>query len=292
VKENPVTADPIASRLEVAHRIAAAYEPGHRPDIFAVAGSTGAGRADRWSDLEIDCYWSEVPTDGERLAPITRLGGELENLWAYDPDDHEWSEDYRLDGLGVTVSNFLGSTVEDMIDELVDAGEIDDVEQYRFAAISCSRALIGGDTLARWKSRIAVMPDPVAVSLVTESLDPDAIPGWHSRSALLERGDEIALRATIAAVAESVVPAVLAINRVYRPHRFAKWQRALLSECAHLPQGLETELRAMWDADLQASLDHAERLLDATVDCAETVLGTQLPEVREDLARQRTVWEG
>lgn len=287
-----MTVDPIACRLEAARRIVEAYEPGHRPDVFAVAGSTGAGRADRWSDLEVDCYWSEVPTDEERIAPITRLGGELENLWGYDPDDHEWSEDYRLDGLGVTVSNFLCTTVEDMIGELVDAGEIDDVEQYRFAAISCSRALRGSATLARWRSRIAVMPDPVAVSLVEEALDPDAIPGWNSRSALLERGDEIALRATVAAVAECVVPAVLAINRVYRPHRFAKWQRALLAGCTHFPRGFEEELRGMWGPDLQASLAHAERLLTATIECAETVLGVQLPEVREELAKQRTVWEG
>jgi hypothetical protein len=37
-----------------------------------VAGSVGAGIADRFSDLELDCYWACPPADADRLAPSAR----------------------------------------------------------------------------------------------------------------------------------------------------------------------------------------------------------------------------
>ncbi len=77
---------------------------------LAVAGSVGAGLADRFSDLELDCYWSSPPGDADRTGPIRALGGQLTGWWDYDAGDREWSEDYLLGGLGVTVSNFTAGT--------------------------------------------------------------------------------------------------------------------------------------------------------------------------------------
>src|SRR5439155_18435609 len=91
---------------------ARAYQPNPKLAALVVAGSVGTGLADRFSDLELDCYWFSPPSDRDRTGPIHALGGELEALWAYDHDEEEWSEDYRLGELGVTVSNFLTGTIE------------------------------------------------------------------------------------------------------------------------------------------------------------------------------------
>jgi len=66
-----------AWRMAVAERAAAAYAPNRRLAVFAVAGSVGTGWADRFSDLEVDCYWHEPPEDRDRLAPIEALGGQI-----------------------------------------------------------------------------------------------------------------------------------------------------------------------------------------------------------------------
>src|ERR1700677_4025608 len=100
-----------AWRMRVAERAAAAYAGNRNLAAMAVAGSVGADVADQFSDLELDCYWVRPPTDAERLAPVRVLGGELTDLWDYDEDDEEWSEDYLVGELGVTVSNFLVSSV-------------------------------------------------------------------------------------------------------------------------------------------------------------------------------------
>ena len=39
-----------------------------------MAGSTRRGSADRYSDLEIDVYWSAPPTDAERRAAAEGSG--------------------------------------------------------------------------------------------------------------------------------------------------------------------------------------------------------------------------
>src|ERR1700689_5253713 len=71
-------------RLAVARTAADAYAGNRRLAAFVVAGSVGAGLADEFSDLELDCYWSEPPSDRDRLAPIDSLGGRLEAFWDFD----------------------------------------------------------------------------------------------------------------------------------------------------------------------------------------------------------------
>ena len=106
---------------------------------LAVAGSVGAGIADRFSDLELDCYWVRPPTDTDRLTPVRALGGQLTALWDYDQDDEEWSEDYLVGELGITVSNFLVSSVERFLDDVVIRASTDPVRHMRLAALQRCR---------------------------------------------------------------------------------------------------------------------------------------------------------
>src|SRR5215469_12892719 len=100
----------VAWRMEQARRASQAYAGNPKLAALAVAGSVGSGLADRFSDLELDCYWFTAPGDLDRTSPVAALGGELTDLWDFDQDDEEWSEEYRLGELGVTVSNFLTSS--------------------------------------------------------------------------------------------------------------------------------------------------------------------------------------
>jgi hypothetical protein len=60
-------------RLAVARRAAAAYTLNPKLAALTVAGSVGAGLADRFSDLEPDCYWSAGPSDRAFQAAETLL---------------------------------------------------------------------------------------------------------------------------------------------------------------------------------------------------------------------------
>src|ERR1700733_16052001 len=127
---------------------------------LAVAGSVGAGLADRFSDLELDCYWFRPPTEAERLAPVRSLGGELTALWDYDQDDEEWSDDYRVGELDITVSNFLVSAAERFLDDVVLRASTDPVRHMRLAAFQRSCPLLGAELIASWRGGGGGLPPP------------------------------------------------------------------------------------------------------------------------------------
>jgi hypothetical protein len=124
--------------------------------------------------------------------------------------------------------------------------------------------------------------------MVHQWLAPDALPGWSAREALASRGDEIALHSLLASVQTAVLGAVLAINRVYVPHRIAKWQRHMLAGLAVTPARLADRLHALVSAASAAqALDQAEALLIETVDVAEKRTGIDLAEFRQILSERR-----
>ena len=88
-------------RLALAERVARAYASNDKLAALTVAGSVGTGLADRFSDLELDCYWFDPPGDLDRSGPVHVLGGELEALWDYGRCC--WRQDICLDGLPAVI---------------------------------------------------------------------------------------------------------------------------------------------------------------------------------------------
>ncbi len=96
-------------RFEIATRVAASYRKNPKVRAIMVAGSVGRGVADRYSDLELDVYYAEPPTEEERIAAARECGGDGVELCA---DAIEWEEQFYVNGLHTATSAFLVSTVE------------------------------------------------------------------------------------------------------------------------------------------------------------------------------------
>lgn len=170
-------------RMALAGQAGQVYAANERLAVLAVAGSVGTGQADRYSDLELDCYWLGAPTDHDRTAPVEVLGGQLEALWDYDSGEEEWSEDYQLGDLGVTVSNFLVTTAERFIDDVVLRADTDPVKHMRLAAIQRSVPLAGAELAGSWRARAGRYPDDLVVRMVGSALAPAVLAGWAARQA-------------------------------------------------------------------------------------------------------------
>jgi hypothetical protein len=247
----------------------------------------GAGFADRWSDLEVDCYWHEPPSDDDRRRPISVLGADVKGFWDYDEDEEEWSEDHQLGALSVTISNFTVTTAERFLGAVLNDIDLDPVKHYRLAAIGNSRALRGARTLQGWRDRLAGYPDALIVGQLEGFLHPDRLPGWTARQALTERGDTIAVHFLLSAITHGIFNAVLAINRTFQPHRLPKWQRRLLGNLPLRPARLESRLQDIWRREPLAALADAEALVYETIDLAERELGRRLSLLRAALAERR-----
>jgi hypothetical protein len=189
----------------------------------------------------------------------------------------------------VTVSNFVVGTAERWLDAVTSQADTDPVKHMRLAAIQCSRPLVGAELIGGWRERADRYPDRLVTAMVEQSLAPDALPGWSAREALAFRGDDIALHFLLVSVQQAVLGAVLALNRVYQPHRLAKWQRHLLSGLQVKPGRLADRLHGLSAASATQALAQAEILLTDTVDLAEANAQVSLDEFREVLAERRAV---
>lgn len=278
-----------AWRMAVARQAAMAYTGNRNVAALAVAGSVGAGIADRFSDLELDCYWVSPPADADRLAPVRALAGELTALWDYDQDDEEWSEDYRVGELDITVSNFLVSSVERFLDDVVLRASTDPVRHMRLAALQRSRPLLGAQQMASWRTRADAFPGILVAALVEQALAPAALRGWAARDALVSRGDDLAVSDLLSRAGHAVVRAVLALNRSYLPHGQLKWQHHLITGLRLAPAQLAERLKSM-SADPPAdALRAAEALLAETADLAEEHSDADISAFRETLSERRRV---
>jgi ADP-ribose pyrophosphatase YjhB (NUDIX family) len=276
-----------AWRMTLARQVAEAYAGNPNVAALAVAGSVGAGLADRFSDLELDCYWTRPPTDADRLRPVEAVGGSLLDLWDFDEDDEEWSEDYRVGQLDVTVSNFLVSSIDRFLDDVVLAASTEPVRHMRLAAIQRSRPLIGVDLMASWRARADTFPDELVAALVEQALTPEALRGWAAREALVSRGDNLAVTDLLARAGHAVVRAVLALNRVYLPHRQLKWQRHLVAGLSLAPDRLAERLGSLATGRPATALRTAETLLAETAALAEAHSGADISAFREELSERR-----
>jgi len=260
-------------RLRAAERVAVAYGPAPNLAVAAVAGSVGAGLANRRSDLELDCYWREPASDEDRRKPILVLDADLEGFWDYDEDEEEWSEVYQLGPLAVTISNFTVTTVERLLAAVLNDSDLDPVKHYRLAAIGSGRALRGAQALDTWRERLGTYPDALVVAVVEAVLNPDRFPGWTARQALAERGDTIAVHSLLSAVAQGIFSAVLAINRIFQPHQLPKWQRHVLGTLPLRPTRIESRLDDIWHRGPLDAIAEAEALMYDTIELAEQELG-------------------
>ena len=277
-----------AWRMTVARgAVATGYAGNPNVAALAVAGSVGAGLADRFSDLELDCYWFRPPADAERLAPVRSLGAELTALWDYDQDDEEWSDDYRVGELDITVSNFLVSSAERFLDDVVLRASTDPVRHMRLAAFQRSRPLLGAEMMASWRARADAFPARLVTALVEQALAPEALRGWAAREALVSRGDGLALGDLLARAGYAAVKVVLALNRVYLPHRQLKWQRHLIAGLGLVPERLAERLESMSASPPKEGIQTAEALLAEIAALAEAHSGADISGFREALLERR-----
>jgi hypothetical protein len=276
-----------AWRLAVAERAARVYASNPKLAALTAAGSVGAGLADRFSDLELDCYWFDAPSDRDRCGPVEVLGGELEALWDYDHDEQEWSDDYRLSDLGVTVSSFLVSTIDRVIDDVVVRADTDPVKHMRMAALHRCRPLYGPELISSWRARAAMYPGTLAAAMIERALSPDALEGWGNREALARRGDDLAVRDLLSRAGQAVFGAVLAVNGVYSPHRMIKWQRHLIGELDLMPEHFAERLVLLGAGSNLRALREAETLLADTVQLVQAHTGADISSFCEELSRRR-----
>jgi hypothetical protein len=272
-------------RLERGRWVAELYAENPKLRALVVAGSVGRGWADEWSDIELDLFWSEPPTDRDRMSVIERAGGTIVSF--YPLEDEEWSDAYLVNGLKFEVSAFLVSTLDRHIADVIDQYDATVEKQLRLAALQNSIALHGEDLIARWREKIADYPDALAEKIIRDNVD---FGGWNTVELSFARGDLLLAYDLLSKVQKQVMAVLLALNRTYMGHPRGKWLVHFAEGMRYKPEQFEERMLYALRA---GSVDGA-REMDGVIEETFALVEQQFPqidltEIKRDVRFRRTL---
>ncbi len=281
-------ADATAWRLALAQRIAAAYARQPNAQVVMVAGSVGRGRADHYSDIEIDVYYARPPTEQERIAAVEACSGVVEAL---AEDDDEWEEQMLLDGFHAASSTFLIATMERYLMEVVDRAEIAPAAQVRLSSLQHAIPVKGHEQVELWRSKAARYPDELVYAMLRENLPFDGF--WYAEEMLAARDDLLLLYHLFVKVEQQIIGALLGLNRIYLPTpSHMKWMDEMIAAMTIKPPDLSARLKHAFHTAPLAGVQTLKAVIAETLTLVETHLLTfDTTPYRDNLKRVRPVWD-
>lgn len=276
-------------RFVLAERIAASYARNPKVQVIQVAGSVGRGVADRYSDIEIDVYYSDPPTEAERIAAVTGSGAVVDSL---DHDDDEWEEQMLLDGVHAATSTFLVSTMERYLREVVDEGQIAPQAQTRLYSLQHAQPLLGHDLVAQWRAKAANYPPQLTHAMLAANLFFHGF--WYAEEMLAARGDVLLLYRSFLQVSQQLIQALHGLNRQYlsTPDGI-KWMDETLTAMPIQPANCAARIKAAFQVEPVQGVRILKALIAETLDLVELyVPDFDTAPHRANFSRHRQIWDG
>jgi hypothetical protein len=275
-------------RFALAERVGYAYAADPKARVVMIAGSTGRGTADRYSDIEIDVYWSEPPSDDERRAAVERSGGDLGELFPYEED--EWAESISLGGFHMHTSTFLVATMERYLREVLEDCSTALNPQMRLSSLLHAQTLVGEDLVDHWRERALAYPTGLAEAVVREHLAFGRL--GYSGAMFAARDDLLSLYDVFCETEREILWVLLGLNRLYPPTPTLKQADELIAEmCLTLPD-LARRLKEMFRLPPMEGVDALNALCEEVFALVETHLpAVDTVERREWLSHHRGAWD-
>jgi hypothetical protein len=275
-------------RLALAERIGASYASDQNAQVVMVAGSVARGSADRYSDIEVDVYYSEPPSEVERIAAVERCGGTVE-LLAEDGD--EWEEQMTIGGFHAHTSTFLVATMERYLREVIDECSVAPEPQTRLSSLQHGITLKGDDQVEQWRAKAAAYPDGLRRAMLEENLRFRRF--GYAAAMLAARDDLLALYDIFIETGRRLLGALLGLNRIYLPAPdYLKSMDETIGLMAIKPVDLSERLKQSFRIQPTSAVGALEELIEETLELVHTHLpGFDTAPYRVDLARRRSTYD-
>jgi hypothetical protein len=261
--------------MALARRIAPAYTANPKVQAVLLAGSVARGTADRFSDIEIDIFWAEPPSEDELQAPIERAGA---TLLYREADENEWADSFFIEGIKVDTSQFLVSTIERWLEDVVERADTEVEKQLLIAAIQHSLPLHGAALADRWCMWAAEYPEALARAMVAQHL------AFRPRT-LMEmfaaRDDLLILYRCLVEVEQLIVSVLMGLNRLYIAHPYHKWLDWQIGQMHVAPPNLGRRLRQILRDEPLAAVQKIHALIEEVFALVEQ----HLPDLDTSAAR-------
>ncbi|MBY6037745.1 DUF4037 domain-containing protein [Fictibacillus nanhaiensis] len=244
--------------MNVAKEMASIYKRNEKVKAVLLAGSVSRGWQDKHSDIELHIFWQEAPTDSERMSPIHVVNGNVLDFYPYE--EEEWSETYLTHNIKLEISNFLVTTIETYIEDVVLHHETNYDKQCILASIFYGHSLYGNELILDLKKKIEKYPSELAEKMILENLELGS--RWNNRRALEDREDWLMLMDVICSTQKNLLGILFGLNQKYVHHPAFKWMHQTISSMEIKPNDLDKRLTSILVDNIQNSVAELELLLD------------------------------
>lgn len=269
-------------RRALGQRIGSAYASTAGVNAVIVGGSVSRGHADRWSDVELGVFWSEIPPASFRAS--LAASARLRNWRAFEGTTSIGAieEDADADSITVDLVHMDAVTVERVLHDVMKRADPALDKQVLIAALRDGIPVHGKGLLNRWRALTDSYPEDVRLAMVTSNL----VFGPHTWLEMLaDRQDLLALHEVLCRIERAILGILLGVNAVYAPSAGPKWTRKLIERLAIALQDLARRMDRILTADAIDAVQNAGHLIDETL----TLVERHLPDVDTERVRSRIV---
>ncbi len=251
---------------DMARKMAAIYKENKKVQAVLLAGSVSRGWEDEHSDIELNIFWSEPPTDEDRMIPIDRIGGSIIELHPFE--EEEWAESYLTpQNVKFEISSFLTSTAKKWIKEVVEKFEVDYGKQCMASSVFYGASLYGDRVINELKKEVKVYPDQLAQNMIEENLA--LWSRWNNRYALLDRNEWIMLYDLMVGVQKKLLGTLFGLNKLYIHHPSFKWMHKYSEIFTIKPENLDERLSRILIQNVHETLKELELLIQEVFNLVE-----------------------
>jgi len=273
-------------RFDLARRLTDACPPELGQEI-ALTGSAARGRADDFSDIEINLWVEQLPRTELWSAWLQTMGGrDIQTKdWEADAGGFHWSV-CRFGDIWAEVGWATLSDFSELVRGLA-AGEFAGAARLEMAwTVAQAIPLRTAGALANWRATLAHYPDGLAQRIVANQTavwaDPH-VPGV--RWALAARGERMALAMRFLWDMQNLLRVLFAIN--HRWDQDLKWTDQRSLDLPLKPDRLSARIDEMFTlTDLQQAVEVNQRLIVETLELTSAQgydVAAALRSVREGL---------
>ena len=133
-------------RQQLATEVASIYARDARVVAVAIGGSVARGSADRYSDADIYCYCSDLPSERNFSEWARQAGGE--SYKCYSDADAIWGHFY-FDNFMLDVKLMLVAALESVLDSVIDRFDTEESKHCTLSGILDCAPVFGEDLIEK-----------------------------------------------------------------------------------------------------------------------------------------------
>ncbi|RXY99690.1 DUF4037 domain-containing protein [Fictibacillus sp. S7] len=250
-----------------ADKMAEIYQKNENIAGVLLAGSVSRGWDDSHSDIELHILWKKPPRDRDRLQPIEKVNGEIIDFHPYE--EEEWAETYIVDGVKFEISSFLVSTIQEVLQQVVQQANTNYDFQCLAASLKDGKILFEEErTLSALKEEVTAYPAALAENMIIENLELGS--RWNNRKALLARKDWLMYYDLMTAVQKRMLGILFGLNGMYVHHPAFKWLKQSTDEMKIVPDQLYERFTSVLTDSPEESISTLEGVVGEVYALVET----------------------